>query len=159
MIVLIPCLSHQRHRSLDRAHRRQRVHDRLRLDAGAIRATGTGLGPFWIGCLAGIVRGSHRGLPDRPVPINIRRVRLRIFFSLFVFFNCFAINQWLQYKKVGRWADYLFGERVYVTLSLVPRACWLGRSRFHAGVYRRPLIVRLSLVSFSTAGPGRSELR
>ena len=45
-----------------------------------------------------------------------------IFFSLFVFFNCFAINQWLQYKKVGRWADYLFGERVYVTLSLVAKS-------------------------------------
>jgi len=45
-----------------------------------------------------------------------------IFFSLFAFFNCFAINQWLQYKKVGRWADYLFGEHVYVTLSLVAKS-------------------------------------
>ena len=44
-----------------------------------------------------------------------------IFFSLFAFFNCFAINQWLQYKKVGKWADYLHGERSYMILSLVAK--------------------------------------
>jgi len=38
--------------------------------------------------------------------------------TLFVFFNIFAINMVLQYKKVGRWADYLFGERFYIILSL-----------------------------------------
>ena len=31
--------------------------------------------------------------------------------TIFVFFNIFALNMFLQYKKVGRWADYLFGER------------------------------------------------
>ena len=41
-----------------------------------------------------------------------------IFVTLFVLFNCFAVNQWLQYRRTGRWADYLFGERVYVWLSL-----------------------------------------
>ncbi len=45
-----------------------------------------------------------------------------IFFSLFVFFNTFAVNQWLQYRRVGRWHDYLFGERVYVLLSLVAKS-------------------------------------
>lgn len=40
---------------------------------------------------------------------------------LFVFFNIFAINMVLQYKKVGRWADYLFGERVYIVLSLAAK--------------------------------------
>lgn len=46
---------------------------------------------------------------------------------LFVFFNIFAINMVLQYKKVGRWADYLFGERVYIILSLSAKSvlCWL----------------------------------
>jgi hypothetical protein len=38
--------------------------------------------------------------------------------TLFVFFNIFAINMVLQYKKVGRWADYLYGERAYIILSL-----------------------------------------
>ena len=42
--------------------------------------------------------------------------------DLFLFFNGFAINQWLQYKQVGKWKDYLFGERVYVTLSLVAKS-------------------------------------
>ncbi len=38
--------------------------------------------------------------------------------TLFVFFNIFAINMVLQYKKVGKWKDYLFGEKVYIILSL-----------------------------------------
>lgn len=38
--------------------------------------------------------------------------------TLFVFFNIFAVNMVLQYKKVGPWKDYLFGERVYIILSL-----------------------------------------
>jgi hypothetical protein len=38
--------------------------------------------------------------------------------TLFVFFNIFALNMVLQYKKVGRWKDYLYGERVYIILSL-----------------------------------------
>jgi len=45
-----------------------------------------------------------------------------IVISLFLFFNVFAINQWLQYKRVGRWADYLVGERTYITLSLVAKS-------------------------------------
>ena len=44
-----------------------------------------------------------------------------IIISLFVFFNTFAINQVLQYRQVGPWRDYLFGERVYITLSLVAK--------------------------------------
>jgi hypothetical protein len=47
--------------------------------------------------------------------------------TLFVFFNIFAINMVLQYKKVGRWRDYLFGERVYIILSLTSKSilAWL----------------------------------
>lgn len=45
-----------------------------------------------------------------------------IIFSLFFFFNTFAINQWLQYRRAGRWADYLFGESVYVILSLIAKS-------------------------------------
>jgi len=47
--------------------------------------------------------------------------------TLFIFFNIFAINMVLQYKKVGRWKDYLFGERVYIVLSLTAKTvlCWL----------------------------------
>jgi hypothetical protein len=41
--------------------------------------------------------------------------------TIFVFFNIFALNMFLQYKKVGRWRDYLFGERTYIVLSLLAK--------------------------------------
>lgn len=41
-----------------------------------------------------------------------------IFISLFLLFNCFAVNMWLTYRRRGRWADPLFAERVYVWLSI-----------------------------------------
>ena len=40
-----------------------------------------------------------------------------IFVSLFVLFNSFAVNQALQYKRVGRWRDYRYGERWYLWLT------------------------------------------
>ena len=36
----------------------------------------------------------------------------------FLTFNLFAFNQYFQYKKIGPWEDYVFGERMYVWLSL-----------------------------------------
>lgn len=47
--------------------------------------------------------------------------------TLFVMFNIFAINMVLQYKKVGPWKDYLFGERFYIILSLLAKTvlAWL----------------------------------
>ncbi len=45
-----------------------------------------------------------------------------IFVSLFLFFMSFALNQWLQYRRAGRWSDYLYGERVYMILSLVAKS-------------------------------------
>jgi len=45
-----------------------------------------------------------------------------IFFSLFVFFNSFAVNMVLQYRRVGKWADYLYGEKVYIVLSLTAKS-------------------------------------
>jgi hypothetical protein len=44
-----------------------------------------------------------------------------IIISLFFFFNTFAINQALQYHRVGGWADYIRGERMYITLSLIAK--------------------------------------
>ena len=41
--------------------------------------------------------------------------------TILVFFNIFAVNMWLQYKKVGPWKDYLFGERFYIVLSLAAK--------------------------------------
>ena len=38
--------------------------------------------------------------------------------TLFTFFNRFAVNIVMLYKRIGRWTDYLFGKRVYIILSL-----------------------------------------
>lgn len=47
--------------------------------------------------------------------------------TYFVAFNTFPVNMILQYKKVGKWANYLYGERVYIVLSLVAKTilAWL----------------------------------
>lgn len=45
-----------------------------------------------------------------------------IYVSIFLFFNSFAVNMFLQYKKIGPWKDYLFGEKVYMVLSLVAKS-------------------------------------
>ncbi len=45
-----------------------------------------------------------------------------IFGSIFIFFSCFALNMYLQYKCIGKWADYLYGEKVYIWLSLIAKS-------------------------------------
>ena len=83
--------------------------------------------PFWFGCIAGvgpwlaaaiylIVNVGIQGGQGPPGFVY------GIIVSLFVFFNSFAINQWLQYKQVGRWQNYLTGERTYIVLSLVAKS-------------------------------------
>ena len=47
---------------------------------------------------------------------------IAIFVTLFVLFFSFGLNQWLQYREVGRWADYAFGEKTYLVLSLVAKS-------------------------------------
>jgi len=50
-----------------------------------------------------------------------------ILFIYFAVFNVFALNMVLQYKGVGRWKDYLYGERAYIVLSFVAKTAlaWL----------------------------------
>jgi len=50
-----------------------------------------------------------------------------ILFIYFILFNIFALNMVLQYKGVGRWKDYLYGERFYIILSFVAKTilAWL----------------------------------
>jgi len=85
---------------------------------------GGSLLPFWLGSLVGITPWvaiglylSGFGTGNQPPGFVYG-----IFFSIFLFFMSFALNQWLQYKRVGRWKDYLYGERVYVILSLVAKS-------------------------------------
>jgi hypothetical protein len=50
-----------------------------------------------------------------------------ILITYFVAFNTFPINMILQYLKVGKFKDYLHGERGYIILSLVAKSLltWL----------------------------------
>jgi len=41
---------------------------------------------------------------------------------LLIFWITFPVNMVLQYKKVGPWKDYLFGEKVYIILSLTAKS-------------------------------------
>lgn len=47
--------------------------------------------------------------------------------TYFVAFNTFPINMILQYRRVGKWKDYLYGERTYIVLSLAAKSflAWL----------------------------------
>lgn len=47
--------------------------------------------------------------------------------TYFVAFNTFPVNMILQYKKVGKWENYIYGERIYIVLSLVTKSilAWL----------------------------------
>lgn len=47
--------------------------------------------------------------------------------TYFVAFNTFPINMILQYKGIGKWKDYLYGERTYIVLSLAAKSilAWL----------------------------------
>ncbi len=80
--------------------------------------------PFAFGSIAGIVPWLAIGLylwsptTEASPPTFV----YWIFVSLFVFFNSFAVNQVLQYQRIGRWRDYVYGEFAYVTLSLVAKS-------------------------------------
>lgn len=81
--------------------------------------------PFVFGCIAGIVPWLAVLLyvvaPGSTTGVSPPGFVYGIIVSIFVFFNVFALIQWLQYRKVGRFADYLVGERTYITASLVAK--------------------------------------
>jgi hypothetical protein len=70
----------------------------------------------WLAIAAQIAVAEAEGT-DGGVPTFV----FAIFVTLFVAFFSFAVNMALQYKGVGRWRDYLFGERAYLVLSLVAK--------------------------------------
>jgi hypothetical protein len=77
--------------------------------------------PFWFGCVAGAapwVAIAYNLVTAEEVPGFV----VGIFVSLFICFNSFAVNQWLQYRARGRWQSYAFGEKAYLVLSLVAKS-------------------------------------
>jgi len=81
---------------------------------------------FWVGSLAGILPWLAVGLyfygAESAAGTNIPTFVYWIYVSIFIFFNCFALNMVAQYKGRGKWKDYLYGERVYIILSLVAKS-------------------------------------
>jgi hypothetical protein len=81
--------------------------------------------PFVLGCVVGVIAWIVIAMQ---IAISAERGNgpptfvYAIFVSLFVLFNSFAVNQALQYKRVGRWRDYRYGERWYLWLSLVAKS-------------------------------------
>lgn len=82
--------------------------------------------PFIFGCITGIVPWlgllfyvfSVGGPEGTSAPAFVYGIVI----SIFLFFNSFALVQWAQYKKVGKWSDYIRGEKTYITLSLVAKS-------------------------------------
>ena len=83
--------------------------------------TTTTMMPFWFGTIAGIV-------PWIAIAINVVGADTvpgfvyGIVVAEAVFFFSFALNQWLQYRGVGRWRSYAYGETTYLVLSLVAKS-------------------------------------
>jgi len=83
--------------------------------------TTTTMKPFWFGTLAGV-------LPWVAIWVNVIGAEtvpgfvFGIVVAEQIFFFSFGLNQWLQYRKVGKWADYLYGEKVYLVLSLAAKS-------------------------------------
>lgn len=81
---------------------------------------------YIVGCIAGIIPWvivalsfwSSAQYGNGEIPTFV----YWIFVSIFVFFNAFAINTFLQYKGFGKWKDYMYGERMYIVLSLVAKS-------------------------------------
>ena len=77
--------------------------------------------PFWFGTLAGLA-------PWAAIAVNIVGSETvpgfvyGIVLAQLVFFFSFGLNQWLQYRGLGRWTDYAYGEKVYLVLSLVAKS-------------------------------------
>ena len=81
--------------------------------------------PFNIGVLAGIVPwivgGTYFWVSTNHIADSIPGYAKAGFLLTFVFFNTFAVNMYLQYKKIGPWKDYVYGEKAYIWLSLIAK--------------------------------------
>lgn len=83
--------------------------------------TSTTMLPFWFGTIAGAapwvaIVVNYMGAEKVPTFVVV------IFATLLVFFSTFAVNQWLQYREIGPWRSYAFGEKTYLVLSLVAKS-------------------------------------
>jgi Heliorhodopsin len=83
--------------------------------------TATTMLPFWFGVVAGLgpwFAIAYNVIGSKTIPGFVYGIVI----SEAVFFFSFGLNQWLQYRGVGRWADYAYGEKTYLVLSLVAKS-------------------------------------
>jgi hypothetical protein len=86
---------------------------------------------FILGCISGgtpwIAIYAYFIAAISSVSQNVPTFVYLILFIYFILFNIFAVNMVLQYKGIGRWKDYLYGERIYIILSFVAKSilAWL----------------------------------
>ncbi len=83
--------------------------------------TTTTMMPFWFGTLVGLAPWAvilTNVLGSATVPGFV----YGIIVAQGILFFSFGLNQWLQYRGVGRWTDYGYGEKVYLVLSLVAKS-------------------------------------
>jgi hypothetical protein len=83
--------------------------------------------PFVLGCIAGavpwvVIAIQIVGAEARADGDGIPTFVYGIIVSLFLLFNSFAVNMVLQYRRVGPWRDYIFGEKAYIVLSLTAKS-------------------------------------
>jgi len=74
----------------------------------------------WIGIVSVLL--AYGLQPDLPADAGIPAFVYVIVATLFASFNVFAITMVLQYKRIGRWRDYLAGEKTYMVMSLVAKS-------------------------------------
>lgn len=82
--------------------------------------------PFIFGCIAGIVPWLAVLIyvvgPSNPSDAQAPAFVYGIVVTIFILFNSFAWVQYKQYQAKGKWANYLYGERIYIVLSLVAKS-------------------------------------
>jgi hypothetical protein len=87
--------------------------------------------PFALGCISGgtpwLAIYAYFIAAITSVSQNVPTFVYLIVSIYLILFMVFAVNMVLQYKGVGRWKDYLYGERMYVVLSFVAKTllAWL----------------------------------
>jgi hypothetical protein len=89
--------------------------------------------PFWFGVFAGTVPWVAIGIyllgPTVSGDLGPPGFVYAIFVSIFLFFNVFALNMVLQYLRVGRWRDYLYGELSLIAKSALAWQVFAGTLR------------------------------
>lgn len=74
----------------------------------------------WIGIVSILL--AYGLQPDLPADAGIPAFVYLIVATLFLSYNVFAVTMVLQYRKIGRWRDYLVGEKTYMVMSLVAKS-------------------------------------